>query len=269
MNRFQAALVSQCERIPVVAYYTKSRGWPFILSWVHRVTGVLLVCYLLVHVYTLSSLAEPSAFEAKMVFYRHLVFSLLEWAIAIPLIFHALNGGRLILYEIFILRRDDIMIRWVLVLGTVFLLMLGYLMIAGDQQASAGFFWVITLLMSGIAGYVVLAKIGKTANRALWKMQRISGALLLPMLSAHMVFMHMNYTAGHDIDVITIRMQNYFIKAIDIILLVLIIFHGTYGVCTIFSDYVAKNYIRNLAALITIVVMAACGWAGVKLVLAM
>ena len=269
MNRFTAAVVSQCERIPVVAYYTKSRGWPFILSWAHRVTGVLLVCYLLVHVYTLSSLVEPSAFEAKMVFYRHLVFRLLEWAIAIPLIFHAFNGARLILFEIFNVRSDDIMIGWVVSLGAVFLLMLGYLMIAGDQQASAGFFWMIALVISGVAGYVVLTKIGRTANRALWKMQRISGAILLPMLSAHMMFMHMNDAVGHDVDVINIRMQNYFIKGIDIILLVLIIYHGTYGVCTIFSDYVAKNYIRNPVVLITIVVMAACAWAGVKLVITM
>jgi succinate dehydrogenase cytochrome b556 subunit len=269
MNRFQTAVVSQCERLPVVAYYKRSRGWSFILSWTHRATGVVLVGYLLLHVYTLSSLAEPAVFETKMVFYRHLFFSLLEWAIAIPLVFHAFNGGRLILFEIFNVRHDDIMIRWVLVLGAVFLVVLGYLMVAGDQQVSAGFFWLITLIISGIAGYVVFAKIGKTANRTLWKMQRISGALLLPMLAAHMVFMHLNYAVGHDVNVITIRMQNYFSKGIDIILVALIIFHGTYGVCTIISDYVAKNIFRNLAALITIVVMVACGWAGVKLIITM
>jgi succinate dehydrogenase cytochrome b556 subunit len=269
MNRFQAAVISQCERLPVVAYYARSRGWPFILSWAHRATGVVLVCYLLLHVYTLSSLAEPAVFTAKMVFYRHLFFSLLEWAIAIPLIFHAFNGGRLILFEIFNVRKDDNMIRWVAALGAVFLLMLGYLMIAGDQQVSAGFFWLITLITTAVAGYVVFAKSNKTANHILWKMQRISGALLLPMLSAHMLFMHLNYAVGHDVDVIAIRMQNYFTKGIDIILVALIIFHGTYGVCTIISDYVAKNFIRNLAALITIVVMVACGWAGVKLVIAM
>ncbi len=269
MNRFQAAVISQCERLPVVAYYKRSRGWPFILSWTHRATGVVLVCYLLLHVYTLSSLVEPAVFEAKMAFYRHLFFSLLEWAIAIPLVFHAFNGGRLILFEIFNVRNDDIMSRWVVALGAVFLMMLGYLMIAGDQQVSAGFFWLIALIITGIAGYIVFTKINKTANHALWKMQRISGALLLPMLSAHMLFMHMNYAVGHDVDVITIRLQNYFTKGIDIILVTLITFHGTYGMCAIISDYVAKNFFRNLTALITIVVMVACGWAGVKLIIAM
>ncbi len=267
MNRFQTAVISQCERLPVLAYYTRGRGWPFILSWAHRATGVVLVLYLLLHVYTLSSLIEPTVFAAKMVFYHNLFFSLLEWAIAIPLIFHAFNGGRLILFEIFNVRNDDIMIRWVAALGAVLLLMLGYLMITGDQQVSGVFFWLITLIITVIAGYVVFAKVRKTGNRALWKMQRISGALLLPMLSAHMVFMHLNYLVGHDVDVITIRMQNYFTKGIDIILVALIIFHGTYGVCTIISDYVAKNFIRNLAALVTIVVMVACGWAGVKLII--
>jgi len=239
------------------------------LSWAHRATGVILVFYLLLHVYTLSSLVEPAVFAAKMVFYHHLFFSLLEWAIAIPLLFHAFNGGRLILFEIFNVRNDDIMIRWVAALGSVFLVMLGYLMIAGDQQVSAGFFWLITLITTAIAGYVVFAKINKTANHVLWKMQRISGALLLPMLSAHMVFMHLNYAVGHDADVITVRMQNYFTKGVDIILVALIIFHGAYGVCTIIGDYVAKIFFRNLAALITIVVMVACGWAGIKLIIVM
>ncbi len=239
------------------------------MSWTHRATGVILVFYLLLHVYTLSSLVEPAVFAAKMVFYHHLFFSLLEWAIAIPLLFHAFNGGRLILFEIFNVRNDDIMIRWVAALGSVFLVMLGYLMIAGDQQVSAGFFWLITLITTAIGGYVVFAKINKTANHVLWKMQRISGALLLPMLSAHMVFMHLNYAVGHDADVITVRMQNFFTKGVDIILVALIIFHGAYGVCTIIGDYVAKNFFRNLAALITIVVMVACGWAGIKLIIVM
>ncbi len=268
MNRFQAAVISQCAHLPGLAYYTRSRGWPFILSWVHRATGVILVLYLFVHVYTLSSLAEPAVFAAKMIFYNNIFFGLLEWALAIPLVLHAFNGGRLILFELFIVRNENAMIRWVAALGAVFLLMLGYLMITGDQQASVGIFWLITLIITGIAGYVVFTKVSKTGNRVLWKLQRITGAILLPLLSAHMVFMHMNYAVGHDVDVITIRMQNYFTKGIDIILVGLIIFHGTYGVGTIISDYVANNFMRNLAALVTIVVMIACGWAGVKLIIA-
>lgn len=268
MNRWQATLISQYERLPGISYYARSRGWPFILSWVHRATGIILVLYLLVHVYTLSSLAEPAVFATKMVFYKNPFFSFLEWAIAIPLVFHAFNGARLILFEIFYVRDDSAMIRWVAALGIVYLLMLGYLMIAGDQQASGVFFWFTTLIVTAITGYVVYTKVSKTGNRALWKLQRVSGALLLPMLSAHMLFMHLNYPAGHDVDVITIRMQNYFTKGIDIILVGLIIFHGTYGVCTIISDYVVNNFMRNLAALVTIVVMIACGWAGVKLIIA-
>jgi succinate dehydrogenase / fumarate reductase cytochrome b subunit len=268
MNRWQATLISQCERLPGISYYARSRGWPFILSWVHRLTGIILVLYLLVHVYTLSSLAEPAVFAAKMASFKNPFFSFLEWAIAIPLGFHAFNGTRLILFEIFYVRDDSAMIRWVAALGAVFLLMLAYLMIAGDQHASGGGFWFSVLIITGISGYVVYTKVNKTGNRSLWKLQRVSGALLLPMLSAHMLFMHMNYPAGHSADVITIRMQHYFTKVIDITIVFLIVFHGAYGLCSIINDYVGKNFIRKLSVLVTLVAMVMCGWAAIRLVIA-
>ena len=224
--------------------------------------------YLLVHVYTLSSLAEPAVFAAKMALFKNPFFIFLEWAIAVPLVFHAFNGARLILFEIFDVRNDTAMISWVAALGATFLLMLGYLMIAGDQHVSGGAFWFSVLILTGISGYAVYAKVKNTGNRALWKLQRLSGALLLPMLAAHMLFMHMNYPAGHSVDVITIRMQNFFTKGIDIIIIFLVIYHGAYGLCSIISDYVRKKSIRRLSALVTIVVMVMCGWAGVKLIMA-
>ena len=53
-------------KIPFVAFYAKTRGWEFILSWSHRITGLLLVLYLWFHLITLSTLSTPGEYDAKM-----------------------------------------------------------------------------------------------------------------------------------------------------------------------------------------------------------
>ena len=268
MDRRQVDSISPLKRLIPLCYYARSRGWPYILSWAHRATGVILVLYLLIHVYTLSALPKTEVFAAKMAFYNNLVFSFLEWAIAILLVFHALNGARLILYEIFHARDDNSMIRWVAVLGIIYILTLGYFMIIGGQETSVKFYWLITLILSCIVGYVVYQKIWMAHNRSLWKLQRISGAFLLPMTLAHMLFMHVNYLTGHDAGIITIRMQGYLTKGIDFILVALVIYHGAYGLCSIISDYVGNIYFRRLLAISIILILADCLWIGVKLIIA-
>ena len=83
------------ERLPVVSFYAKTRGWPFIIAWIHRISGILLALYFCVHIYTLSFLATPAVYDAKMKFFGDFFLSFLEWLLAVPVIFHALNGGRL------------------------------------------------------------------------------------------------------------------------------------------------------------------------------
>ena len=93
------------------------------------------------HIYTLAALYEPAAFASKMKVVDNFIFTFFEWALAVPVIFHALNGTRLILYEAFRIRKDAIMIRWVFVLSTVYVLTLAVFMLMGNQEVSPGFFW--------------------------------------------------------------------------------------------------------------------------------
>jgi len=97
-KNFDRLIFNLLDRIPVVSFYGNTRGWKFILSWSHRIAGLVLVLYLLFHIYTLSLLSNPSLFTAKMAFYNNFFFKFLEWILAVPLIFHALNGARLISY---------------------------------------------------------------------------------------------------------------------------------------------------------------------------
>ena len=113
-------IISGIENIPIVSFYAKTRGWPFVIAWIHRISGILMVLYIGIHIYTLSFLVSPDAYDAKMKVFGFFPFSFLEWLLAVPVIFHAFNGGRLILYEIFGVRNDESMIRWVLGLSVIY-----------------------------------------------------------------------------------------------------------------------------------------------------
>ncbi|HEY3129841.1 MAG TPA: succinate dehydrogenase, cytochrome b556 subunit [Acidobacteriota bacterium] len=72
------------------------------LAWlIQRVTGILLLFYLLLHVRTVHKLSEgPEAFNAAMALFRHPLFKLLEIALLGTVILHALNGIRITVIDL-------------------------------------------------------------------------------------------------------------------------------------------------------------------------
>lgn len=257
-------LLGRCEKL---SFYARSRGWGFVMTWAHRVAGLMLVLYMFFHIVTLSGLYEPARFASKMKFFQNFFFSFLEWTLALPVIFHGLNGTRLILYEIFRVRDDTLMIRWVFLLSGLYMLTLGLLISMGDQQVSTGFFWLTVVMAGTIAGVIVYKRLRPTQNAAWWKLQRVSGALLLPMVSGHMFFMHLNYQVGHDVNTIITRMSAIGMKLVDLALVVSVFFHAGFGLYTIIGDYVEDSRLRAGLSLLTTFVMAVFAFAGVKLVL--
>jgi succinate dehydrogenase / fumarate reductase cytochrome b subunit len=66
-----------------------------------RVTGVLLLIYLFLHVRTIHELSRgPAAFDAALATFRHPMFKLLEIALFGTVILHALNGVRITLLDL-------------------------------------------------------------------------------------------------------------------------------------------------------------------------
>lgn len=65
--------------------------------WVaHRLSGVVLILYLFVHLLTLSTvLRGPEGFDAAMAAMHRPVVRLFEWVLVIVATYHALNGLRL------------------------------------------------------------------------------------------------------------------------------------------------------------------------------
>lgn len=72
-------------------------------AWVlHRVTGLALVFYVILHIWVISSLQlGPQSFEATMAFVSAPVFRFLEVGLLFCVIFHSLNGIRLIAMDFF------------------------------------------------------------------------------------------------------------------------------------------------------------------------
>jgi succinate dehydrogenase hydrophobic anchor subunit len=189
----------------------------------------------------------------------------LEWALAIPVIFHALNGGRLILYEFFSMRNDESMIRWMTALSILYIAMLALLMMMGSQEVSAFFFWLISFVIALIAGYGVAMRMGFREHSIFWRLQRISGVFLLVMVPAHLIFMHLNPSVSKDANIVISRMQNYFIKGTDICLILGALYHGAYGVVSLAKDYLSSGVVRIGIMSFIALVMLVFAWAGIKL----
>jgi succinate dehydrogenase / fumarate reductase cytochrome b subunit len=269
--RVETYLAGLMERSEKLSYYEKltylvrSRGWGFVLTWAHKVTGLMLVLYMFLHIITLSGLHDPAGFASKMRFLDNFLFGFLEWTLAVPVIFHALNGTRLMLYEIFRVREDALMIRWVLFLSALYALTLGLFMLMGNQQVSVGLFWLTVTMVGVIAAAIVYQRVWPTSNMVWWKLQRISGAFLLPMVSGHMFFMHLSFKVGHDAETIIARMSGIGMKFVDIVFVITVFFHAGFGVYTIIVDYIEDRRARVGLSLLTVLVMTVFAYAGVKL----
>ncbi len=254
-------------KIPYITFYAQTRGWAFILSWGHRITGLLLVLYVWFHLITLSALNSPEDYDAKMALFSSPLIVFFEWLLAIPVIFHAVNGGRLMLFEIYGYRDDSAMIRWSFVVSAAYICLLAVFMLLGNQSVSPIFFWLTVFIIAVICGYAFLARIWRLGHSPFWKFQRASGVFLLVMIPAHFLFMHLNPAVGKDSAVIIARIQNYFVKIVDIAMVLAVIYHGGYGLFSVGKDYIVSRRLQILMTVLVAVVMVLSAWIGLKVII--
>ena len=124
------------------------------------------------------------------------------------------------------------------------------------------------MLVAGLVlAYRVASKLWGIQHSVLWKFQRITGAYLLIMIPAHMLFMHLNYAMAHDVNTVVMRMQNSFIKAVDMSLIVVLLCHAGYGLVSFIEDYLESRTLRMGLAAVVILVMLLFGAVGIRLML--
>ncbi len=70
-------------------------------AWIlHRISGIALIGYLFLHIYSLSPLTQGEAvFNAKIKLYTSPIFMVIEWLLFAFVLFHAFNGIRIVLVD--------------------------------------------------------------------------------------------------------------------------------------------------------------------------
>jgi succinate dehydrogenase cytochrome b subunit len=96
-------------------------SWQYsgMLAWlIQRVTGLLLLFYLFLHVQTVHKLSQgPAAFDEAMSFFQKPAFKLLEIALLGTVVLHALNGIRITLVDLGVGHEKQRQLFWLLALG--------------------------------------------------------------------------------------------------------------------------------------------------------
>jgi succinate dehydrogenase / fumarate reductase, cytochrome b subunit len=70
------------------------------LAWMfHRLSGLAIVFYLIVHVWGLRALTSPAAYNELIAGYHAPIFKLGEFLLLCAVVYHALNGLRIVLID--------------------------------------------------------------------------------------------------------------------------------------------------------------------------
>ena len=262
-----ASLLPILEKLPVLSLYAKTRGWHYVISWLQRFTGIWLFFALMVHTYTLSSWQTPNVFNTDMKIPVRPIFLFLVWASSLVVSFHALNGGRLILYELFGKRSDEAMIRWTFGLSVTYAAIVGLLMIMKNQSVSAFFFWLIAFSLGTIAAYVVASRIWNKRHSVLWKLQRISGAFLFITVPAYLLFSYLNPGEADGAQEAIAWIQNVFTRLVSLTLAIWTLYHAGYGFFSIVADYTSSGITRAGITALIIVLIAVLAVSAFRLIL--
>jgi succinate dehydrogenase hydrophobic membrane anchor protein len=249
-DRIEAQIFSWLQKVPFVAACAKTRGWYFVAAWTHRFTGLLMVLLAWGHIAFFGSAIPMGIFWV--------------WLFAFSCVFHGLNGGRLILYESFGNRNDESLMHWVLGLSLLYLGVLALVTLSGGQNVAPTFFWVIAVLTGLVLGYGTTLQIWSSAHSIFWRLQRISGIFLLPVLPAYLLFMQLTLPAAGDGDILRVSLQSGFIKLVFLLTMASAVYHGAYGLFSVVGDYVRSRIIKSASAvLITLLAFLVAG-IGVK-----
>lgn len=91
-----ASEVLEVQPKPMTRYRVRTGMFAWML---HRLTGLALVGYLILHVWGLKSMTDPDAYNYLITKYHGPLFKLGEFLLLGAVIYHALNGLRIVLID--------------------------------------------------------------------------------------------------------------------------------------------------------------------------
>lgn len=79
------------------------RGGPGMIAWaLHRLAGVGIILFLTLHIFDIFLMgAGQDTFDSLLILYRHPLFRTTELLLLFGLLYHALNGLRIIVLDLF------------------------------------------------------------------------------------------------------------------------------------------------------------------------
>jgi len=81
-----------------VVYKGKSGQWAFVG---HRISGVLVFLFLLLHIVDVSLISDPVLYDEVHELYGNILLRVFEVGLLFALLFHSLNGLRIVLVDFF------------------------------------------------------------------------------------------------------------------------------------------------------------------------
>jgi len=257
-KKFEDAWSLALRRLPGVSSYAETRGWPFVVSWAHRITGLVLVLLVLVHIVGFKSAPESG---------RFFLITFFQWVLSIPVIFHAFNGARGMQYECWGRRDDENMLRWVLGLLGIFVCLLGLFMITGEQQVSPFFYWMLATAGGLAIGYAAWVRIWSTRHSVFWKLQRVSGAFLVVVIPAYVLFLHLQPVVKAGENFLSNGIASLPVKGAYVALLIAALYHGGYGVWSVASDYVSSQTLQKGLVAAVVLIFGVFFWIGLRTII--
>lgn len=137
MNFFQAGWTKV-----LLTYYKFAGSWAWIL---HRITGIALTAYIMIHIIALSSLQKHKidggkAFNEEMALFQSPFFLILEWLLFALVIYHSLNGVRIVLIDFANGARYHKKLHYaVLTIGIISFLIMGYVIFSHQINQTTTF----------------------------------------------------------------------------------------------------------------------------------
>lgn len=196
-------------------------------SWVlHRLTGLGVVLFLFLHVIDTSfAVFNPAGYEEAIASYQSPLFTIGEFILIACVVYHALNGLRIVLMDFKpeLWKYQERAAIWVLA-GTIAILMPVFIIMGSDvvdhygsdpfilpladviaaQLVFVGFF-IGGAIAAGTLAFVISAirinleddggavKVGKAGSKLetfWWSFMRISALLIVPLIFGHLAMMH-------------------------------------------------------------------------------
>ncbi len=191
-------------------------------SWVlHRLSGLGVVLFLILHVIDTSwSVFYPELYVEAIAAYQTPLFTLGEFGLVAAVVYHALNGLRIALFDY---RpkwwRHQAAAAQAVLLGTIILLVPAFAVMFGhvlDFYAESGpvltlvqviqsqlpfavgfvVAIIVALVLGGISSLVLPERTngqnrGSRIERFWWAYMRVSGVLILPLVFGHLAMMHL------------------------------------------------------------------------------